>query len=735
MSQDIYTGSSQGFSSLCEGYLDYSKEVIGGRSIPDLRDGLKPVGRRCIYGSSLIKEKGFSKCLTLIGEISKYHPHGDSSVYGALAGMVDTNGGMAIAPFSGQGAFGRVYSSAPPAASRYTKAKLSELSSIYLRDISVAKMVLSEEGDGYEPEVLPVRFPVVLVNGATGMAVSVNTMIPSFNALEVIDLTQEFLREGELTTCIAPDFTSGGVLVSDQAEILKLMHVGKGKLKIRAKVEIVGKEIHVIEVPYGKTIESILKAIKKNEYRTIVSAQDASGKNSEVLVKIQCRSKAAVEGTLMSLYKDRVLQSSFSANMLFVVNGEPKLTGVYGTIRTWVAWRRGVVTKMMSNNLDGIKEELTRLDYFIRLVDDLEKKDKFLDLLVHTSRSAASDYLHEVFPDITDDVISWIEGISAGSFRDGGRQRTRYDSLEKDKEYYLGVLNDVDSYILSDLEDVKNLIKSNGVGQRRTLETTVDYRFSKIVDSVLIDDSPCVYTLYSDGFLSKTRDYYTGIEKEVMFQISAKANSTLVGFDCYGRVLRLYGDQVEFTSKGNLEYLPHYFGVDGFDGVYKILYLGLADGLDRMLVYRDGFIGFFNTDDVESTKKIRTIMRGVDPSVFGELVEVIEEDPEKGFPEYLVVADDHGRDVRFAVTLVSDIRRASRKSRAKVFKGDDPDIHFVAGMSMIELHQFLEDPNYYYGRLKNLGKRKVFGDAGEIMKEGRYYEGSRKNRNSDREQG
>lgn len=716
MSNSLYKGSSDGFNALCDGYVDYAKEVISRRSIPDLRDGLKPVGRRCIYGASLIKSDGLVKCLTLVGEISKFHPHGDSAVYGALCGMTDKNGSMNAPVFIGQGNLGKVYSSSAPAHARYPKAKLGGLAEDYLRDMDACTLIPAEEGDGVEPQVLPVRFPSALVNGTSGMAVSVSTSIPSFNLLDVLNLTQEYIRKGECSTLIAPDFPTGGILVRDDAELAKIMHTGKGKIKIRAKVEIEGKIILVKEVPYGKTTESIIKAINNLDIQGIQSVQDATGLNSDSLVKITCKTLKVVETVLMQLYKHRVLQTSFSSNMLFVENEEPVMTGVYGVIERWLAWRRGVVIKKYTQALGGIKEELGQLNYFIRLIQNNEWRDTYVDKVVRGSKSDGKEYLHEIFEDIPDSICDWISARSISAFNNGGRYLNRYNDLSDLQKQYTDYINNVDDYIYNDLEQLKSSRKEYLA--RKTEETYLDYRFSKISDSEIEDDSFCVYTFYADGFLTKTRDVADSSDKEVLASIPAQANSTLVGFDCFGRVLRVFGTEIPFTNKGEHgEYLPKYFEADGYDG-YKITYLGLLDGKKRMLVYRDGFIGFLDTSEWVGKKKIRVVQKGVDVNVYNALVEVIEEDD---FPEYLVVAEDSGKKIRFGVTKVSEIREASRKSRAKVFGGSNLDIRYVAGMTYMELLQFMEEPFYYVDRLRPLGNREVYGDAATIMKEGRYY--------------
>lgn len=714
----LYNGSSEGFDELSQGYIDYAKEVISGRSVPDIRDGLKPVGRRIVYACSTIKGvyDSLYKCGTLVGKVMEYHPHGDSSIYGALCNMTDSNGGMNVPLFVGQGDLGSVHSTDKPAAMRYTKAHLSDIAKDYMRDMDACNMIPSEEGEGHEPEVFPVRFPTALVNGTSGMAVSVSTSIPSFNMLDVINLTQEKIKNGECTTLITPDFPTGGIIVKDNTEIAKIMHTGKGKLKIRANVEIAGKDILVKEVPYGKTVEGIIKAIDKVDLRDVVSASDVTGNNSDTLVKITCRSMKSVEGVLLKLYHHRILQTTFSSNMLFVENKEPVLTGVYGVIDRWLAWRRTIVTKKFTQSLESIKGELEQLDYFIRLIQNEEWRDTFVDKVVHVSKLEGRNYLKEIFEDIPEDVCTWIIDRSLSAFNNGGRYANRYSDLSNLKAEYEGYITNVDTYIYNDLEELKRTRKE--FFERRTEETFLDYRFSKISDSEIEDDSFCVYTLYKNGFLKKTRTEEPKTD-DTLCVIHGRANSTLIGFDCFGRLLRVFGTEIPFTNYNeNGEYMPRYFDADDYEG-YRVMYLGLLDGQKRMLLYRDGFVGFLDTSEFVGKKKIRVVQRGVDTNVYNALVDVIEADD---IPEYLVVAEDSGKKVRFGVTRVDSIDEASRKSRRKVFSGSNLDIRYWAGMTYMELAQFMEDPMHYADKLKPLGNRAVYGDAATIMKEGKYYE-------------
>lgn len=717
---NIYSGSSEGFSTLVNGYVDYAKEIIGNRSFPDYRDGLKPVSRKILYASSQHKKTfdNFVKSATLVGRAMEIHPHGDSSIYGTLCGMTDKKGIMNVPIFQGNGEFGTVESSDDPAQMRYTKVKFLDTVQDYIMDMDACEMVLSEEGDGYEPVVFPVRYPSVLVNGTSGMAVAVSNYTLHFNFLDILNLTQEYLKDGKCSTVIVPDFPTGGILVRDDKELMKIMLAGVGKIKVRAKVEIEGKDILVKEVPTGKSTESIVKAITRLDLDGVVKASNLTGNNTDTVVKIRCKSKKITEYVLMQLYKHRILQTSVTSNL--VVTGddrEPIYDGVWGIIERWVKWRRGIVIKKYTQAVEGIEPELRQLDYFMQLVSNEEWKSTILDKLAYKSKAEGKEYLKEIFPDIPDEVCNWIIKRDVPAYNHGDRYAKRYEDLLHTKEIYEGYISNPDEYIYSDIEDVKR--HRSAYFSRKTEVTYTDYKFSSKSDSEAEDYSECLYTVYSDGFITKTRDEY-GIrdDADVLYSINGKANSELIGFDYYGRILRLFGNEIPFTARGDRgEYLPRYFGAEGYEG-YKIAYLSLLDGKKRMLIYRDGFVGFLDTSEFVGKKRIRAIMNGVDTNVYDKLTEVVHEDD---FKEYLVVAEDSGKKIRFGTAEISNIRVASRKSRAKVFGGDRVDIGYCATMGYIEMCQFMQDPFYFDRRMRALGNMKVFGDTEEIMKEGRFY--------------
>lgn len=716
MEQTLYNGSSDSFGDITSGYIDYAMTIIIARAFPDIRDGLKPGARRILYTSNEHRKDYLIKTADLVGKALSLHPHGDGSVYNTLALMTDSNGTYNRPFYQGKGDLGDVYSSNSPAAMRYTKAMLKESAVRDLfSDIDCVKFVPAEEGEGLEPEVLPAAYPVVLTNGTQGIGVSVSANIPSFNFGDVIDMTVKYLREGELSVndLIIPDFPTGGILVNNEEEVAKIMLTGKGKLKLRARVEIEGKEIILKEVPYGKTIESITSLINKADMKEIVKVHNIDGHDSPGLLAIECKTKKCVEYTLMELYRRNILQSVFSSNILAVEGTEPLIVGVHEIIRRWCKWRVEIVRTRYTKYLASIEPKLKQLSYMVRLTSNEEWRDIYVDTVLRKSKQDADAYLVSLFEDIPQEVCDWIHGRSLTSFRKAGKYQTNYDNLLKEKEEYEGYLNNITEKVISELLSLKESEK--GTYERKTEITYTDYKFSKISDSTVVDTSYAVFTLTKDGFLKKTKEVIS--DDNVLCSVEATASSILVGFDNYGRVLKVVGSEIPFTAYGeDGVYMPKHFEAT-FQDDYRVMYLGLLDGKRRMLIYRDGYVGFFDTSEWVGKKVVKVVSQGVDLHVYDLLVEVIEEDD---IPEFLLVADYDGKGrCRFGAASVENIPIRSRRSRAKVFYGTDPNIEYLKGFSYMDLMCFLKNVGDYVNKMKVLRMEDLEGDSEELV-EGRY---------------
>lgn len=719
MSNDIYNGNSEGFQYLTNGYMDYSREVIARRAIPDLRDGMKPVHRRILYSSYKAKLFNLQKCSAIVAEALKLHPHGDAATYGSFALLTESNASWNMPLYHGVGNLGHVYSSAPPAAMRYPKACLNDHAKDFFKDIEVMEMMPAEEGDGEEPVVLNSIYPNVLVNGSLGIAVSVGTRIPSFNLSDVLDMTCRYITNGklEVTDIIYPDFPTGGILVKSDSEVAKIMATGTGRIKIRAKVEIEGKEIIVREVPVGKTFEGVAKAAQESDIRDIASVMNLTDKNNGGCVSIVCKTKRSVEGVLLELYRRNILQSIFASNILVTLNGEPFMLGVHGVIAKWVDWRKGILVKKFNNAIAGLEEEIRTLGYFLSLIQNQEWRDTYVDKMVHskTAKSDCTSYLKELFKDIPQSVCDWIYDRQGNAFNNGGRYSRRYADLLSTKNGYEYNLHHLDEYIINELNDLKK--RYSGSTQRKTDISNIDYRFSKISDAdEIVDTSECVYTLFKSGFLKKTRQR---IEEEgILCQFDSTASSLLVGFDNYGRIIRFLGSDIDFTSVGeNGVYMPKFLEA-AFQEDYKLLYLGNCDGKMRMLVYRDGYVGFLDTNEFVGKKVIKYTSHGVDLAVKDKLLEIYEEE---AIPQCLLLADDTGKHIKLAAINVKDIPVRSRTSRAKIVSGTGINTKYIRGCSYMMAMSYIKNINNFMGKLKVVKDEDFLGDPA-LMEDGKYLE-------------
>lgn len=707
---DIYRGPSESFAGIVDGYVDYGMNVIASRAIPDLRDGLKPVNRRIITSSNENDKGRLQKCVGVVGDALKLHPHGDSSVYGALCLLTDENGSLNVPFFHGMGNLGKAYSTKNPAQMRYPKVQINEAGKDFFYDSEAIDYIPAEEGEGVEPKVLPARYPVVLVNGSEGIAVAAGSKMPSFNLADVIDLTCTFIKKGQLDIddMIVPDFPTGGILVRNDTELAKIMMTGKGRLKIRARVEIDKNEILIKEVPTGKSVEGIIKMINNADIKEIRSVSNSVGRNSKAMITIICKSKGVVENVLLTLYRMNILQNVFASNILVIEDGEPQIIGVFKLIEKWVNWRRSILNTKFTRLIDGIQEEKNRLDYFIRLCENEEWKDEYVRRITKEKKATCHEYLKSIFPDITVDVQDWIYDRKASSFNKGGTYKTRYETVLNTIKTWEYNLANIDEYIVNELQDIKKRKTAEGFCERHTEITYKDYKFSKITDSSEVKDtSYAVYTLKKDGFLVKSRDIIQG--DDILCQFEGNASSILIGFDNCGRVLRVLGAEIPFSadlSQGT--YLPKYF--DSVSEGYKILYLCELDGSNKMLVYRDGFVGFFNTEEFLNKRNTKIISNGVCLAVMDKLLEVIEE---KDIPEYILVADDTNA-LKIGIIPTRNIPVRSRTSRAKVLSGTDIDTKYLKLCSAFEVPTYITESENYVGKLKRF-KGEFIGDPEEML--------------------
>src|SRR5947209_3532508 len=400
-------------------YLDYAMSVIVGRALPDIRDGLKPVHRRILFGMhemGLAPNRPTKKCARITGDVmGKYHPHGDAPIYDSLVRMAQPFV-MRYPLVDGQGNFGSVDGD-PPAAMRYTEARLSRLATALLEDIDKETVDFRPNYDDseQEPEVLPTRVPNLLINGSAGIAVGMATNIPPHNLTEIINATIHLIQQPAtplakiLEIVQGPDFPTGGFILGRQG-ILEAFTKGRGQLKIRARaaIEKMGKDreqIVVTEIPYqvnkSRLIESASALVNEKKIEGIGDIRDESDRDGMRIVFELKRGEQA-EVVLNNLYKHTQLQIGFGIIMLSIVNGQPRELGLMDMIKFFIDHRIEVVRRRTEFELRkardrehlllGFQRALDHLDEVIRLIRESkapkEARDSLMTAFQFTEKQA-----------------------------------------------------------------------------------------------------------------------------------------------------------------------------------------------------------------------------------------------------------------------------------------------------------------------------------------------------------
>ena len=380
-------------------YLDYAMSVIVGRALPDVRDGLKPVHRRVLYAMhdlGLQPNRAYRKCAFIVGEVmGKYHPHGDSAIYETLVRMAQEFA-LRYPLVDGQGNFGSIDDD-PPAAMRYTEARLGSLATEMLRDIDADTVDFGPNYDEStrEPVLLPARFPNLLVNGATGIAVGMATNIPPHNLREVIGAVNAYIDDPEVDMkglmkhVKGPDFPGGGTIMGTQG-IRDAYRSGRGSVRVRAKAHVEpmkgGKEaIIVTELPFmvkkggeGGLIAKIADLVRDKKITGISDLRDESDRTGMRLVIELKRGGDPAQVVLNQLYKRTAMQQAFGINMVALVDGVPKTLSLRELVEQYVGHQKEVITRRTQHQLaraearahilEGLLVALDNLDAVIRLI-------------------------------------------------------------------------------------------------------------------------------------------------------------------------------------------------------------------------------------------------------------------------------------------------------------------------------------------------------------------------------
>ena len=515
-------------------YIDYAMSVIVARALPDVRDGLKPVQRRTLYDMhelGIRYDKPYRKCARIVGDtMGKYHPHGDSSIYESLVVMAqEFKKGMILV--DGHGNFGSIEGDGA-AAMRYTEARLAKLTQeVFLADLDKGVVDFAPNFDETEkePEVLPVRIPNLLVNGAEGIAVGMATSIPTHNLGEVIDAVKAYMKNSEITTkqlmkhIKGPDFPTGGIVVNKD-DLLNIYETGSGKIKIRGKVEVEelkgGKKRLVIsEIPYtmigagiGKFLNDVASLVESKKTNDITDISNQSSKEG-IRIVLELRKDADVENLKNMLYKKTRLEDTFGVNMLAVANGKPETMGLKSIIGHHVDFQFDVATRKYKTLL---AKELDKKE----IQEGLIKACNVIDLIIEILRGSKS--IKEAKACLTDGItenIKFKSNISkkmASMLRFTERQATailemrlykliglEIEALQAEHEQtlksiarYEDILNNYDSMAEVIIEDL-DAIKKTYARKRRTI---VENAEEAVFEEKKIEEQEVVFLMDRFGY-------------------------------------------------------------------------------------------------------------------------------------------------------------------------------------------------------------------------------------------
>ena len=557
-------------------YIEYAMSVIVGRALPDVRDGLKPVHRRILYAmyeDGLTNDKPFKKSATCVGDVlGRYHPHGDASVYDALVRLAQ-DFSMRYMLVDGHGNFGSVDGD-PPAAYRYTEARMSKLANEMLRDIDKDTVDWDPNFDESrkEPRVLPSRFPNLLVNGSSGIAVGMATNIPPHNLTEVINACICVLDDPEATLSdlmqhvTGPDFPTKGIIMG-RAGIRAAYATGRGKIVLRARTEFedFGKDrvrIIVTELPYQVNkrmlIKSMADQVNEKKLEGISDIRDETDRTGMRIV-IELKRDANPQVVLNRLFTQTQLQTSFAINMLALVNNQkqPKILSLRHILDEYLAYQEQVITRRTQYDLKKAREREHLLQGLLIAQDNIDE----VIHIIRTSYDDAKEKLMARF-DLSDIQAQAILEMRLKALQGLDREKLQneYDELEKKIAYFVELLSN-EAMLKGVLKDELIEIRDKYGDERKTEIQDVE---DEIDIEDLIEEEQCVFTLTQNGYIKRTgvseyaaqgkggmgkKGITTREEDTVVDVFTASTHDYILFFTDIGKVYRKKGYQIPESGK------------------------------------------------------------------------------------------------------------------------------------------------------------------------------------------
>ncbi|PNZ12805.1 DNA gyrase subunit A [Staphylococcus coagulans] len=561
-----------------ESFLDYAMSVIVSRALPDVRDGLKPVHRRILYGlneQGMTPDKPYKKSARIVGDVmGKYHPHGDSSIYEAMVRMAQ-DFSYRYPLVDGQGNFGSMDGDGA-AAMRYTEARMTKLALELLRDINkdTIDFIDNYDGNEREPSVLPSRFPNLLVNGASGIAVGMATNIPPHNMREVIDGVLSLSHNPDITinelmeNIQGPDFPTAGLILG-KSGIRRAYETGRGSIIMRAKAEIEsrggGRErIVVTEIPFqvnkARMIEKIAELVRDKKIEGITDLRDETSLRTGVRIVIDIRKDANASVILNNLYKQTPLQTSFGVNMIALVNGRPKLINLKQALYHYLEHQKEVVRRRTAYNLrkakdrahilEGLRIALDHIDEIITIIRESETDKVAMESL--QSRFELSERQAQAILDMRLRRLTGLE-------RD--KIENEYNELLAYIEELEAILADEEKLLALVREELTEIKEKYGDDRRTEIQLG---GIDQLEDEDLIPEEQIVITLSHNNYIKRLpastyRSQNRGgrgvqgmntLEDDFVSQlVTTSTHDHILFFTNKGRVYKLKGYEVPELSR------------------------------------------------------------------------------------------------------------------------------------------------------------------------------------------
>ena len=682
-------------------YIDYSMSVIVARALPDVRDGFKPVHRRILYGMEGLgntSDKPYKKCARVVGEVlGKYHPHGDSSVYGALVRM-GQDWSMRYKLVDGQGNFGSVDGDSP-AAMRYTECRLSKMGERVMDDLEKETVDMTNNFDDtlVEPSVMPTKIPNLLVNGGNGIAVGMATNIPTHNLSEVIDGCCAYIDnpeidlDGLMQYIKAPDFPTGAYIYGMQG-VRQAYETGRGRIIMRSKAEIESGESHdkivITEIPYGVNkqmlIEYIAELVKDGKIDGISNANDESGRQGMRIV-IDVKKDANANVILNKLFKMTALQSSFSVNCIALVKGRPRLLSLRECVKYFVEHRHDVTIRRTKYDLRKAQERAHILEGLIIACDNIDE-------VVHLIRASktpaeAQKNLEQRFNldelqsrAIVDMRLSQLTGLRMDQLH------SEYDELERQIAYFQQILDDPELCKKVMKEELIEVKEKYGDERR----TEIKYSSEEFNPEDFYPNDPVVITVSHMGYIKRTplsdfREQARGgvgakgarhrEQDFTEFIYPATMHQTMLFFTKKGRCfwLKCYeipeGDR---NSKGRA--IQNMLNIESDDTLNAILRLS---GLNDEEFNNSHYVIFATKNGTVKKTSLEAYSRpranGVIAINIAEGDEVIDVRLTNGNNE-LIIANRNGRAVRFNENAIRTMGRTATGVRGMRLDAENDDV-------------------------------------------------------------